>query len=809
MSLQPATGHAFVLARAVEPVHSDLPGLVPDQMWSSMPTQMLVLEPRFLGLAYKICADAYVLEVPVSTHDATGHPQGGADEWRRQLGSSVVAAAAPPAVIMKNVHVLAILRDVGARIRKQETERQIILKRLRLPRVAPSIVGPFLCSSNAWPRPAIVGRALMDDLDDLDDFDDELEELSWSWRYVSLCLLIPTLNGFINGYCWAGLSLHYREMGWSIARVGTASTFGFIGRIVCQKIQVRYGFWVMIPLGLIHLILTITGVIFFDQEWAVILEVAALQSLDGAITNEGLAFDAFGRTEDLARQAAATVLAMFTISGALSVPIAGALYDNVGGWQSMSIAHLGCQGLLFILLEQKSTSASPDDKASSPVLINVVPGGTGASPAKRKGTEEDMQLEDVENLPGQVLTSHEQKLTPAKQSPTRSSVRFSLVEPETASHSNLTGQSPTRSSVRFSLVEPETASHSNLPTAPHEGRERILSDDSSVNSDKTDQTPMSKGARRRGRNSFGSGGTNMTGLTMRTGNTARTTRTAQSGKTLLSRIANLKDSDNFQYHPGAMATLEPRVARRSGLSSGSRLLIEEEAKSIPKDTILPSLMISLCCFNNTVCYIIELGTFVLFFKEYHGWNSAMGIGFAQSAGDLSAAFVMKLLPSGSDGTSGGVCRRIFMQPYNLSWLVMFWVLCNLGMASPWLAAAVTAQVLMGSLFVYNAKFTTDLNLFYSLGDNGVFLTMQVWCKTAHAIGACCSSFLGPLIYSEVSPVAPFLVATGVSAMTFVSFSAFFAFRVGLLDIESAEEQRARRKGKKRVSAWASDRKSVA
>ena len=82
------------------------------------------------------------------------------------------------------------------------------------------------------------------------------------------------------------------------------------------------------------------------------------------------------------------------------------------------------------------------------------------------------------------------------------------------------------------------------------------------------------------------------------------------------------------------------------------------------------------------------------------------------------------------------------------------VLCNLGMASPWLAAAVTAQVLMGSLFVYNAKFTTELNLFYSLGDNGVFLTMRVWCKTAHAIGACLSSFLGPLIYSEAwaSPI---------------------------------------------------------
>ena len=74
-------------------------------------------------------------------------------------------------------------------------------------------------------------------MDGLDDFDDELEELSWSWRYVSVCLLIPTLNGFINGYCWAGLSLHYREMGWSIARVGTPSTYGFILRMVCQKIR--------------------------------------------------------------------------------------------------------------------------------------------------------------------------------------------------------------------------------------------------------------------------------------------------------------------------------------------------------------------------------------------------------------------------------------------------------------------------------------------------------------------------------------------------------------------------------------------
>mmetsp|Transcript_33535 Transcript_33535/g.72212 ORF Transcript_33535/g.72212 Transcript_33535/m.72212 type:complete len:638 (-) Transcript_33535:80-1993(-) len=631
-------------------------------------------------------------------------------------------------------------------------------------------------------------------LDDLDDFDDELEELSWSWRYVSLCLLIPTLNGFINGYCWAGLSLHYREMGWSIARVGTASTFGFIGRIVCQKIQVRYGFWVMIPLGLIHLILTMTGVIFFDQEWAVILEVAALQSLDGAITNEGLAFDAFGRTEDLARQAAATVLAMFTISGALSVPIAGALYDNVGGWQSMSVAHLVCQGLLFVLFttepgvreslqgfffKEKSTAGSRDDDKEDPVLINVVP---VASSAKQVPNTEDMLLEDLENLPGQVPTSE-----------------------KTVSHSD----PPTQLQVEKGRTRADSDNSANSDKSGQSKGELQRPDRSSFRSGGTNPGRLQRADRR----SLRSGVTNATGATLRTAHTARTARTgrtAQTGNTLLSRITNLKDSDNFQYHPAAMGALEPRVARRSGLSSGTHQTEVEEAKSIPKDTILPALMISLCCFNNTVCNIMEVGIFVLFFKEYHGWNSAMAIGLAQSAGDLSAAFVMKLLPSGSsDGTSEvGFCRRIFMQPYNLSWLVMFWVFCNLGMASPWLAAAVTAQVLMGSLFVYNAKFTTDLNLFYSLGDNGVFLTMQVWCKTAHAIGACGSSFLGPLIYSEVSPVAPFLVATGVSATTFVAFSAFFAFCVGLLDMESAEEQRARRKGKKRISTWAADRKSV-
>ena len=52
-------------------------------------------------------------------------------------------------------------------------------------------------------------------------------------------------------------------------------------------------------------------------------------------------------------------------------------------------------GIAFGL--QERSAASPD------ILVNVVP----SSPATKAGShpEEDMRLEDLENLPGQVLTS--------------------------------------------------------------------------------------------------------------------------------------------------------------------------------------------------------------------------------------------------------------------------------------------------------------------------------------------------------------------------------------------------------------------
>jgi hypothetical protein len=52
--------------------------------------------------------------------------------------------------------------------------------------------------------------------------------------------------------------------------------------------------------------------------------------------------------------------------------------------------------------QEKSTAGSRDDDKEDPVLINVVP---VASSAKQVPNTEDMLLEDLENLPGQVPTS--------------------------------------------------------------------------------------------------------------------------------------------------------------------------------------------------------------------------------------------------------------------------------------------------------------------------------------------------------------------------------------------------------------------
>lgn len=123
------------------------------------------------------------------------------------------------------------------------------------------------------------------------------------------------------------------------------------------------------------------------------------------------------------------------------------------------------------------------------------------------------------------------------------------------------------------------------------------------------------------------------------------------------------------------------------------------------------------------------------------------------------------------------------------------------MALPPLFLAVTAQVIMGTIFVYATKAATDLNLYYSMGDTEVFLTMQVYCKNVECFAGVAAMLVGTLLYDSVDPLAPWFVGGFVSFAVFVVFTVGFCRRLGLDDIEAAEAKRSRKLGIKRVSHW--------
>ena len=83
-------------------------------------------------------------------------------------------------------------------------------------------------------------------------------------------------------------------------------------------------------------------------------------------------------------------------------------------------------------------------------------------------------------------------------------------------------------------------------------------------------------------------------------------------------------------------------------------------------------------------------------------------GIAQTAGDLTAAIAMQLIPAlihiEYNPDEAGCLRRffhnLFAEPYNLSFSLATWVIFHIGLCCPVLAVAIVAQVLMGTTYVF-------------------------------------------------------------------------------------------------------------
>jgi hypothetical protein len=256
----------------------------------------------------------------------------------------------------------------------------------------------------------IAESALNDAFDgDLEDF----ETLPCSWTYVIVCIVLPFLTGQINVLPTPGYTLHFEEMGWPLTSAGAAFSAGFGLRIIMQQVVLRAGYWIAVPLCMVHLTIVILALIYTTSEWAVCAQLVVVWGIDPACAIEGIAFDCFGASEAQARQASSTSLSMSTISIAVSCTIGGLIYDATG-WTGVTAYHCALEGLLVLLLslqpacrksfmevffpkKDPEVEAAEDQTETSGEMVfkQVVPGQAQA--VQLPGATEELHLEEVED----------------------------------------------------------------------------------------------------------------------------------------------------------------------------------------------------------------------------------------------------------------------------------------------------------------------------------------------------------------------------------------------------------------------------
>ena len=85
-------------------------------------------------------------------------------------------------------------------------------------------------------------------------------------------------------------------------------TVGYAMRVVCQQTQRMVGFWIAIPFAMIHLAIALLAFFLTTSEWTIFLEVVAFVCFEPLAVIQGIAFDTFGLSETLARQATSIML---------------------------------------------------------------------------------------------------------------------------------------------------------------------------------------------------------------------------------------------------------------------------------------------------------------------------------------------------------------------------------------------------------------------------------------------------------------------------------------------------------------------
>ena len=640
--------------------------------------------------------------------------------------------------------------------------------------------------------------------------EEEVQEdgIRCGWQYVFICYLLPLTIGGVNGCHWAPASLHFQANGWELWHLGVVSLVSFLARTLVTRLLVTVGTWTALLISLAHFGCALVGLLFADNEAAVLVQLFGVIALDIYVGAEALAFSTFGDSESNAKIACGAVTQHTVIAYACSSSIGGILFD-FGGWRGVSTYHVFVQIVQTLLL-----------------LVTV--------------KEDLLELCGFEVYADEEL---QQALEEAAKATAASAPR-KLSEDDTASLPSSEAVSSTASARRLSLasssenVKARGRRTSIDSVASRQGRRTSMGSMASGQGRRTSMASMLSGRGRRtsmasgGRGRRASMGSMMSGWTtssrrswsslsesgVRPGHLRRVMIDARRASLVSYVSVNqaLMGMDMMNFADDADNAAEDEEdqaeegARKSRVSRSSRT-----KTAFPKDLYLPSLLVSAFGCFSFFTYQTEWSTYGLFFKDVHGWNEATWSGLAQTAGDVLAAIVMKLqnclcrqsIDDEQNFDAGGcswLMASILGKPYVISVMCLLYSACCFGMAAESLVLATTAQVLMGSVFIVSFQTCANMSTFYSLGDPSLFMQLQVMKQNGESVGSAVAGLTSLIIYAELGPTAPFLLTGFLFLGFFVIYTAAFCMRVGFgksLDIQEARHRR--RVGSVRTSGWKS------
>ena len=410
----------------------------------------------------------------------------------------------------------------------------------------------------------------------------ELDGLPCSATYVLVCIVLPLLNGQIHALLFPAYTLHFDDMEWPVERAGFALSGGFVLSVLLQHVMLRTGYWLIVPLGVLHLTFASLAFAYSRSEWAVIAQIVVVFGIDPTCAIEGIAFDAFGGTESLAKQATSTALNVYSIAAALSCTSGGIVYD-LAGWSGVAAYHCACQGLLLLLLcvypacfvsfmevffRNDGQIAKNDKNAGERIFIEVMP----AQSTKLPGVEE-FQLEEVETV--ETVDAKNQAIEVVKGEEAhvqRSNLRPSAISnvSQRSGHSNNGSGSNTRDLRGTSRRARGSGARATVSSAGSHNRGTWFSVGGlslfSHGSDGSAATARTAGTT----NTAGTSGT------ARTAGTAGTVGTAGTALSLTSRTSNFTQFSDFKHTFGASNVLQPQIVGATGAKAIMRDGIDDE-----------------------------------------------------------------------------------------------------------------------------------------------------------------------------------------------------------------------------------------